>query len=181
MHYVGTFRDEALAAHPTYEGHSRGYTQAALVDHTSGSVHTGLSIGELTPGGTLSPHVHSYEESFYLLSGQAVVAINDETYTVTTGDYAAIKVGTLHAWRNTGATPVRWLQMGAPQPKPLDQERDTFFKKGGESPTTGEALDVGNLRGNLLGHFDVSQLPPGEEGRMVSGGLKGVFLKWLID
>jgi mannose-6-phosphate isomerase-like protein (cupin superfamily) len=37
------------------------------------------------------------------------------------------------------------------------------------------------LDGGALGHFDVDQIPPGDEGRIVAGGLKGVFLKWLID
>ena len=59
MHLVSTFTDRALAPHPTYAGRSQGYAQGALVDHTSGSVHTGLSIAQLGAGGTLSPHVHS--------------------------------------------------------------------------------------------------------------------------
>lgn len=181
MHYVGRFLDSALTSHPAYTGHQRGYTQAALVDHTSGSVHTGLSIGELAPGGSLAPHVHSYEESFYILSGQAVVGIHDQSHLVGPGDFGDVKVGTLHGWHNPGATPVRWLQMGAPQPKPAGQERDTFFKKGGVSPTAGTPFDPNETRGSLLGHFDTSQIPSGGEGRMVSGGLQGVFLKWLID
>ena len=72
MHYVGTFIDSGLAANPTYGANSHGYTEAALVDHTSGSVHTGLSIAQLAAGGTLAPHVHSYEEGFYILSGEVV-------------------------------------------------------------------------------------------------------------
>src|SRR5262249_45995161 len=153
----------------------------ALIDHRSGSVHTGLGLAELAPGGTLDPHVHSYEESFYILSGEAIVAINDHTYRLQRGDYGCLKVGTVHAWRNGGSTPVRWLQMAAPQPKPAGQERDTFFKKGGRAPDAGERLDPSDLKGSLLSHFDESQIPAGEEGRMVSGGLKGVFLKWLVD
>jgi quercetin dioxygenase-like cupin family protein len=181
MHHVGSFIDSGLAANPTYDGHSQGYTEAALVDHTSGSVHTGLSIAQLAGGGTLSPHVHSYEEGFYILSGQAVVSINDHAYRLVPGDYGCIKVGTPHAWRNSGSTPARWLQHGAPQPKPRGMERDTFFKNGGAIPGDAAPLDLNDLKGNLLSHFDESQIPPGDEGRMVSGGLKGVFLKWLID
>ncbi|MBI4520784.1 MAG: cupin domain-containing protein [Gemmatimonadetes bacterium] len=181
MHYFGTFEDRALAPHPTYDGHSEGYTHAALVDHATGSLHTGLSIDELAPGGTIAPHVHAYEESFYLLSGQAVLGIGEQTYLLGPGDLGALKVGTRHAWRNTGSTPVRWLQMAAPQPKPLGQERDTFFQKGGLSPRAASPLGPDRPDGHLLGHFDVGQIPKGEEGRISSGGLKGVFLKWLID
>jgi len=181
MHYVGSFTDRALVAQPVYQGHSQGYMQGALVDHTSGSVHTGLSVAELGVGGMLAPHVHSYEEGFYLLAGQAVVSINDRSYLLGPGDYGCLKVGTLHAWRAFGSRPVRWMQMAAPQPKPLDMEPDTFFSRHTQIPGDAKPLDRNDLGGNLLSHFDVSQIPPGEEGRIVSGGLKGVFLKWLID
>lgn len=181
MHYIGKFNESALTAPAIYENHGQDYTQAALVDHTTGSVHTGLSMNQLAAQGTLAPHVHSYEEGFYILAGQAVVSINEQTYLLGPGDYGAIKVGTPHAWRNVGAAPVRWLQMAAPQPKPLGKERDTFFLKDGLIPTEAEPLDVNDPKGNLLGHFDVSQIPPSEEGRIAAGGLKGVFLKWMID
>ena len=93
MHFFGHFQDSTLCAHPVYAGHSAGYTQAALVDGASGSVHTGLSIEQLAPGGTLEPHVHSYEESFYVLSGQAVVRLGERDYLLTAGDYGLVKVG----------------------------------------------------------------------------------------
>jgi len=76
---------------------------------------------------------------------------------------------------------VRWLQMAAPQPKPPGHERDTFFVKDGSAPHDAAPLDPSRVDGNLLGHFDVGQIPPGDEGRIEAGGLKGVFLKWLID
>jgi quercetin dioxygenase-like cupin family protein len=181
MHSFGKFNASALGARAVFAGHSEGYTHAWLVNHTTGSVHTGLSIDELAPGGTIAPHVHAFEEGFYLLSGEAIVAINDQTYRLRSGDYGVVKVGTLHAWRNAGSTPVRWLQMAAPQPKPAGRERDTFFQKGGAAPTDGKPLDLNDLRGNLLGHFDASQIPPPSERTNVGPGLEGVFLKWMID
>jgi quercetin dioxygenase-like cupin family protein len=138
-------------------------------------------LDQLDPGGTLSPHVHSYEESFYVLSGQAVVRLGERSYALGPGDYGAIKVGTPHAWRAVGTAPVRWLQMAAPQPKPPGKERDTFFLEGASAPAEAGPPDWAHLDGAMLGHFDVGQIPPGDEGRIVAGGLKGVFLKWLID
>jgi quercetin dioxygenase-like cupin family protein len=181
MHHFGHFETGALDRHPLFEGHSRRYTHAPLVDHSTGSVHTGLSIDALNVDGAVAPHVHSYEESFYLLEGEAVLQLNDRAYRISRGAFGVIKVGTIHAWRASGATPVRWLQTAAPQPKPPGQERDTFFPK--QPPVVGDArpVDLQRLDGDLLGHFDVDQIPPGDEGRMVGGGLKGVFLKWLID
>ena len=181
MHHFGHFDATDLRTHPVYEGHSEGYGHAPLVEHPHGSVHTGLSIDELRAGGTLAPHVHAYEESFYVLAGEAILRVNDQAYRVGAGDFGAIKVGTVHGWRAVGSSPVRWLQMAAPQPKPPGRERDTFFVKNGSVDVDAAPLDLERLNGNLLGHFDVGQIPPGDEGRIVAGGLKGVFLKWLID
>ena len=85
MHYVGHTSDHVLTANPTYDNHSQGYGRTPLVDHTTGSVHTGLSLSQLAEGGTLSPHVHSYEEGFYVLSGQAVAEINGQTHLLGPG------------------------------------------------------------------------------------------------
>ena len=128
MHHFGRFDERALAAHPIFEGHSQGYTTVPLVSRNTGSVHTGLSIDQLAPGGTIDPHVHAFEKGVYILRGNPILTINGESYRLRAGDYAAIKVGTPHSWR-AGDAPVRWLQMAAPQPKPPGAERDTFFLK----------------------------------------------------
>src|SRR5678816_3200036 len=102
MHYYSSFNPGALTRHPLFEGRSDGYTHASLIARPEGSVHTGLSINELAPGGRIDPHVHSFEESFYVLSGDALVTINGAGYALAAGDYAVVKVGTPHAWRATG-------------------------------------------------------------------------------
>jgi quercetin dioxygenase-like cupin family protein len=142
----------------------------------------------------VDPHIHSFEESFYVLHGEAVFQLEHETWRVGAGDFGVARVGTLHAWRNVSNAEVRWLGMAAPQPKPPGTERDTFFAgrpdaldSGPDSPSSAIEHTMSGRRvsdappGTLLGHFDVSQIPPGLEGRTVSGGLQGVFLRWLID
>ena len=181
MHFFSSFDPGALGHHPSYEGHSEGYVHESLVAREEGSVHTGLSVNELAPGGRIDPHVHSFEESFYLLSGEALVTINGSGYHLVTGDYAVVKVGTPHAWRTMGTAPVRWLQMAAPQPKPIGAERDTFFLKDRSFPASAPRLDLKDLKGNLLGHFDAGQVPPVSLRPPSLTGLEGVFLKWLID
>jgi quercetin dioxygenase-like cupin family protein len=138
-------------------------------------------MNQLAGQGTLSEHVHSFEEGFYILEGQALVSINDQAYLLGPGDFGVFKVGTPHAWRNAGSLPVRWLQMAAPQPRPHGQERDTFFPKSGRVPAEGKPLDTSDLKGNLLGHFDASQIPPVEQRPAALVGSKGVYLNWLID
>jgi quercetin dioxygenase-like cupin family protein len=180
MHHFGRFDDRALNAHPVFERHSRGYTTAPLINRGTGSVHTGLSIDQLAPGGTIDPHVHSFEEGVYILSGEPILTINADSYRLRPGDYAAIKVGTPHSWR-AGSAAVRWLQMAAPQPKPPGAERDTFFSKDRSIPADAAPLNLDDRQGNLLGHFDASQIPPVGQRQNVAAGLEGVFLKWMID
>src|SRR5688572_12863506 len=195
MHYVGRSETATISLPSLYKNHSEGYTSASLVDHTCGSVHTGLSVNELAVGGTIAPHVHSFEEGFYLLAGQALVGIDEQAYLLGPGDFGAIKVGSLHAWRNAGAGLVRWLQMAAPQPKPEGRERDTFFAANARIPSDDAPLDVASGLSRkppaLLGHFDVSQIPdvasglsrkpPTESRKPQDGPPPGVFLKWMID
>jgi quercetin dioxygenase-like cupin family protein len=173
MHYFGSFDARALAPHPVFDGHSTGYAHADLINHRHGSVHHGLSIDELAAGGSIDVHLHSFEEGFYILQGTAEVTINGSRQSLKPGDYAAIKVGTPHGWRNTGSAPVRWLQMHAPQPKPQGAERDTFFPRDA-------ALIVPDAP-VLTGHFDVSMIPPVGQRTSAGAGLETVFLKWLID
>jgi quercetin dioxygenase-like cupin family protein len=173
MHLVRKAADVVPGLHNVYHNHSQGYQIAPLVDHTSGSVHTGLSMNHLAANGTVAPHLHSYEEGFYILEGQALLAINDHAHHLSPGDFGAFKVGTRHAWRNAGEAPLRWLGMAAPQPKPQGKERDTFFpKKVVPSPSDVQPL---------LGHFDASQIPSTPEARATLPGANNVFLQWLID
>jgi quercetin dioxygenase-like cupin family protein len=182
MHHIGKFNEADLAAASLYEGHSQGYTQATLVDHTSGSVHTCTTMGQLAPQGIISAHVHAYEESFYILQGEAVLSLDGQAYHLKSGDLGAFKVGQVHAWRNVGHQPVRWFQMAAPQPKPAGGWQDTYFLKEGAAPSQGKPLDLNDTGGNLLSHFDVGQIPPpGDPARQGSGAPPGVFLKWLLD
>jgi mannose-6-phosphate isomerase-like protein (cupin superfamily) len=181
MHHFGTFDDGALTASDVYAGRGEGYRQAALIGPHTGSVHTGLSVAQLDAGGVLAPHVHSFEEGFYILEGEAVLAIGDTAVQLRPGDYGALKVGTLHGWRNVGSGRLRWLQMQAPQPKPAGGVRDTFFPKAATVPGSGPAPGALVPPGVILGHFEASDVPPVSERQNVLKGLEGVFLKWLID
>ena len=183
MHYFKPKSDITLAAHQVFEGHSHGYFQTPLVDHTSGSVHTGLSLCQLNPDGEVAPHVHSFEEGFYLLEGAPEIGMKDEVYSLRPGDFGVAKVGWQHAWHNSGHKPARWLQMAAPQPKPIGKERDTFFAKNGKFRGGAKPLDLTNLNGTLFGHFDMGQVPAGADRSAAVAGSPGagVFLKWLID
>ncbi|HLK48504.1 MAG TPA: cupin domain-containing protein [Bryobacteraceae bacterium] len=179
MHHVSKI-DESQARTPKlYEGRSSGFRRATYVEHGMGSVHMGVGVCFLDPGGVIQPHLHSFEESFYVLEGSLTAQIGDKTHALKPGHYGLISTGVRHAVCNTGTQPVRWLEMQAPQPRPLNYGRDTFFV-GGDGPAGGSA-PTGDDK--LIGHFDESQLPrPGGPSQMEGfNPTTGVAIKMFVD
>jgi quercetin dioxygenase-like cupin family protein len=72
-----------------------------------GSVHMGAGLSRLAPGGQIDPHLHSFEESFYVLAGELSVLIGEAAQAIGPGHYGLIATGTRHAFRNTGSAPAR--------------------------------------------------------------------------
>ena len=183
MHHVSRI-DEAGAQTPRlYVNHSAGFRRATYVDHSMGSVHMGVGVCYLEAGGVIEPHLHSFEESFYILEGSVVAQIGEKvgqkSHTVAPGHFGLIGTGIPHAWRNTSGQTVRWLEMQAPQPRPVEYGSDTFFVGG---PVSEEASPPG-AQDKLLGHFDESQLPrPGGPSQMEGfNPTTGVAIKMFVD
>ena len=144
-----------------------------------GSVHMGVGVCFLEPGGEIQPHLHSFEESFYVLEGTLAAQIGEKNHALSPGHYALISTGVRHAFRNTSTRPVRWLEMQAPQPRPLDYGRDTFFVD--DNVPAGAVAPGGDDK--LVGHFDESQLPrPGGPSQMEGfNPTTGVAIKMFVD
>jgi quercetin dioxygenase-like cupin family protein len=179
MHYVSKIDHAAAQTPPLYQKHSCGFRRATYVDRGMGSVHMGVGICSLDPGGTIQPHIHSFEESFYILEGSVIGQAGEKSYTLGPGHYGLISTGVPHAWRNTGSAPARWLEMQAPQPRPVEYGKDTFFTAG-DIATEGAAPEKA---GSLVGHFDESQLPrPGGPSQMEGfNPVTGVAIKMFVD
>ncbi len=117
-----------------------GYRRGMAVGEDDHAVHTGFMISELDAGGSIPWHVHSFEESFYVVFGTAVIDTAEGTFRVSEGGYGVVPIAMPHRWRNDGALPVGWAEMQAPAPRSAYQE-DTFVVPGlnaraGESKTT---------------------------------------------
>ena len=178
MHYVSRI-DPARAEVPRgYEKYSAGFRRATYVDRAMGSVHMGAGICFLEPNGSIQSHVHSFEESFYILEGSVVAQIGGESETLGPGHFGLISTGVRHMWRNPGDRPVRWLEMQAPQPRPPDYSQDTFFL---DDDLTVTAASPGTAK--LVGHFDESELPrPGGPTQMEGfNPTTGVAIKMFVD
>lgn len=179
MHYVSRIDEAASQTPGHYLNHSSGFRRSTYVDRAMGSVHMGVGVCLVDAGGAIQPHVHSFEESFYILEGSVLVRIGEKSYALGPGDFGLIGTGAPHAWRNAGNAQARWLEMQAPQPRPAHYGRDTFFV-GGDAPAQGAAPQAGDP---LVGHFDESQLPrPGGPSQMEGfNPTTGVAIKMFVD
>ena len=98
-------------------GNSRQFARCSLVDQSVGSVHMGLGLCELRAGGYVDVHVHSFEESFYVLEGAPTLIIDARAYQLGPGACGLVPLGTPHAWVAPAHGTARWIDMLAPQPR----------------------------------------------------------------
>jgi quercetin dioxygenase-like cupin family protein len=125
MHHL--LRAEGIRLVPAYVGNSKSFSRCSLVDKTSGSVHMGLGLCSLKAGGTIDTHLHSFEESFYVLEGQPTLVLDSMAYPLVPGACGLIPVGVPHAWLGPAKDRAKWIDMLAPQPRVKDAPDDTFF------------------------------------------------------
>ncbi len=103
---------------------SKGFRRWTIVDEAS-SVHQDFGVCELEPGGTIDAHIHSFEEAFYVISGEVVCRTGEGAFRLREGDYGMVPVGSPHAWRNESSETVRWAEMLAPQAR-IGSDGDTW-------------------------------------------------------
>ena len=94
-----------------------GFRRWNAIGEDDGSVHTGFGICVLDRGGTVPAHLHSFEESFYVVEGTGVLDTREGSVQLGPGDYGLLPVGVPHAWRNLSDGPVRWAEMQGPAPR----------------------------------------------------------------
>ena len=61
-------------------------------------------------------HDHTYEEAYFILSGEVEATLDGKHYRARAGDVLWTGVGCVHAFANMGSAPVRWLETFSPQP-----------------------------------------------------------------
>jgi mannose-6-phosphate isomerase-like protein (cupin superfamily) len=189
-HVVRTADAAAPAVPKEMGGRSEGFRRWSIVDETApGAVHTGFGICDLDPGGSVDAHVHSFEESFYVLDGEAVLVTAEGAVLVRPGDYGVLPTGVPHAWRAEGSIPSQWAEMAAPQPR----ERfaaDTYFVP---SLPAGDAVPVAvrDPRTRRFGHIEPANMEVDKQAQemlAVSASMRtallvysGITVKMMVD
>ena len=168
---------------------AQGYAAWPVVDAGTPAVHTGFGLGRFEPGGSLPPHVHSYEESLYVLEGQVVVQTPGEAVRLRAGDYGLVPIGVPHSLRNDGSGDAVFARMSAPTPRP-EHGHDTFVLPA-LAETEPLVADVRDPRTRRYGHIDEAALDPGlqtQDRLAVSASMRtallvysGIAVKMMVD
>jgi len=158
VHIVKTTADLDYETPPEFEGHSEGYTAAEVVDEPGGSTQMGFRMGRVDTDGHAATHVHSFEESLYVVEGELTVDTPEGSYRLVAGDYALLPVGTTHAFRNLSGAAVEFAEMKAPLPR-ARFGYDTQFPAA-ISQVYPEPVDVRDPRNRYFGHIDPENMDP---------------------
>jgi quercetin dioxygenase-like cupin family protein len=166
------------------------YSRWDAVGEVDGAVHTGFGICDLGPGGGLPAHVHSFEESVYVVEGSGLLETAEGSYRLVPGDYALVPVGVPHRWRNDGEARVRWAEMQGPVPRAAHDD-DTLVVP--EIPDRAEAVDVDvrDPRTRRFGHIEPAHMDAERQDQAslaVSASMRtallvysGITVKMMVD
>jgi quercetin dioxygenase-like cupin family protein len=188
-HIVQTAAEMVRRTPAAFEGRSVGYTGADVVDEGAGAVQMGFRLATIGPGGHAAAHVHSFEESVYVIEGFLTVDTPEGSHELQSGDYGLVPVGAMHALRNTSDSVVRFAEMQAPLPR----ERfgfDTQFT-GALDPGPARPIDVRDPRTRSFGHIDAESMDPAmqtQDRLAVSASMRtallvysGISVKMMVD
>ena len=192
MHHL--LRAEEIHLVSAYTENSKSFSRCSLVDRSSGSVHMGVGLCALKAGGQIDTHVHSFEESFYVLEGEPVLVLDGSAYALVPGACGLVPVGVPHAWIGPAKGSAKWIDMMSPQPRAKGAADDTFFL-GPPANYEMKPLDIRDPRSRHLfrmaeSDIDVEKLKIGSrvDAPTVSASMStallaysGIALKMLVD
>ncbi len=119
-----------------------------------------LTDSVVPPQGGPPPHIHHREdEAFWVLEGELEVFVGEDAFRVGAGSFVHLPRGVLHAYKNVGATPARFLTLIVPA------GLEKFFEEVGKpgtdlsSPPPFEEADVDRLLA-LAPKYGAEILPP---------------------
>ena len=189
-HIVKRTGEFTFATPPEFAGRSEGFTGDAVVHEPAGGVQMGFRVARLEAGGHVAAHVHSFEESVYVIDGHLTVDTLEGSVELVRGDYGLLPVGATHALRNTSDTAATFAEMKAPLPR----ERfgfDTRFPAAQLPDREAARIDVRDPRTRSFGHIDGAAMDPAmqtQDRLAVSASMRtallvysGITVKMMVD
>lgn len=176
------------------DAHTSGLQRATLVSREVGAVHTGLALARIEPGGHVDMHLHSTEQSFYVLGGHPTLVTEGRGYRLSKDECGLLPVGVAHGYRNEADEPALLLETNSPVPR-LVGPPDTFWTGEPLPAGSGSAPDIRDPRTRTLfrlgpGQMDVDNLKIGSavNAPTVSASMatallaySGIAVKMLVD
>lgn len=100
---------EAIAKQPvTMEG-SHGCQVRQLVGQADQAPNFAMRQFEVAPGGFTPRHSHPYEHEVFVLEGEGEIFEDTVVHPLKPGTVVFVKPDEIHQFRNTGATPLKFL------------------------------------------------------------------------
>lgn len=168
---------------------SVGLTRWCGAGYEDGTAHSDFGVSRLAPGGSVPAHVHSFEESFHLLEGEAVLITPEATVHLVAGDYGVIPIGVPHAWRAVGDVDAVWSDILSPPPRP--QHGSDTYRVPELAEAEPVAVDARDPRTRSFGSITVEQMNPGRQSQELlaqSASMRtallvysGISLKMMVD
>ncbi len=186
-HLVRRATEARFLGPPQWAPAAVGFRRWPAVDESGGApvgaVHTGFGICELEPGGSLPGHVHSFEQSFFILEGEVVLATPEGSFLLGPDDYGLLAIGVPHAWRNDGGVTARWADMLAPQPR--RRHHGDTIRVNLEREARPVRPDLKDPRTRSFGHIAAASMsgPSPDEVSMRTARLvySGITVKMMVD
>jgi quercetin dioxygenase-like cupin family protein len=189
-HTVHTADQAKFEVPSAYVALSRGFRRWSIVNGETGSVHQEFGICELDPGGSIDAHLHSFEESIYVLEGQLICETGDGAFALEPGDYGVIEVAAPHAFRNASGKRTRWAEMLAPQPR-LGSSGDTYAVASLATGGPAQPIDARDPRTRSFGNISRNHMDPAKQTQnmlAVSASMRtallvysGITVKMMVD
>ncbi|MCU1415349.1 MAG: cupin [Microbacteriaceae bacterium] len=149
MHHKTHIDEAAGMVLREYLGQSSGFRSQSLIDASHGAVHMRVLHNVLDPGGSVAQHVHSYEESFFVLSGDPVLILDGVRFQLHPGSTGVVPIGRTHGWiAATGVS--RWVETDSPMPRENMSGVDTYFVASVSSGDEARDIDVRDPRNRNL-------------------------------
>jgi quercetin dioxygenase-like cupin family protein len=145
MYHVQAARDIELSQPAELAEQVSGLRRADLVGRHVGAVHTGLALCSMEPGGEVGTHLHSTEQSFYVLRGNPELVVEGRAHRLAADECGFLPVGAPHAWRNGTEEEALWLEATAPAPR-LTGSPDTFWTAEPLPSDPGTPVDIRDPR-----------------------------------
>ena len=100
---------EAVSSAPVTMPGSQGCAVRWLVDETDGAPNFAMRQFEVAPGGYTPRHSHPYEHEVFVLDGQGEILEDETPRPLRPGTVVFVAPDEIHQFRNTGATPLKFL------------------------------------------------------------------------